>query len=226
MQWRMVNGFSEIFVWLISRHLSKANRTARAHSIWMAMLVVLLTVTNFYFGFRSFLKARIDSFFSLLFAGSPCILHSVSPHAFIVRWINVNFDSLVHVLAPFFMFQCSIIYVVCSVRVYFTAGMYYFAFGASLFSAEQLRLDAVRRILSAHRIGISIHIGASFGEVVNGIWMDCARIYINIIWDISCDSWNRMAKYAVSNKKQWKCFTFNWPLNYNRRCNGASFDSN
>lgn len=102
-----------------------------------------------------------------------------------------------------FNIQCFQCYVY-RVRL-FAAGLYYFAFDTSLLFAEQLRLDAVRRILFAHCISISIYIGASFGAVANGIWMDCARVYINIIWNISCDSWNWMAKYAVSNKKKWKC---------------------
>lgn len=87
-------------------------------------------------------------------------------------------------------------YFVC---LFILAGLCDFAFGTSLFSAEQLRLDAVWRILFAHSACISVYIGASFGAMVNGVRMDCAGHHIAIIWHISRHLWHWSGKHVVSN---------------------------
>lgn len=121
---------------------------------------------------------------------------------YIKIWINSEVKLIcMHV----FYLKC---FFIC---IYYIAGLCNFAFGTSLFPAEQLCLDVVWRFLFTHSTCISIYIRASFSKVVNGIWMDCASLYINIIWNITRYSWNWNTEYAVSYTGYYNkvyCFIF------------------
>lgn len=72
------------------------------------------------------------------------------------------------------------------------------SFGSSLFSIDQLCVDAVRGILFAHGAGISVHIRAAAGPLADGIRLDITGRGTDTVWNATALSWRKGAHHSVS----------------------------